>query len=423
MTRVTVVGVGYVGLVTGAGLAHLGHDVCCVDTDAKKIEQLNAGGIPIHEEGLEELVRRGTESGGLRFSHGHSENSLSSQIYYLCVPTPQSVDGSADLSYLEAAARELAPHIRSDAIIVNKSTVPVGSTTLVERTIARPDVHVVSNPEFLREGSAVNDFMSPDRIVIGSDNQSAAVRIAALYLSLGANILVTDPASAELIKYASNGFLATKLTFINAIAAICEGVGADIQDVRLGMGYDKRIGADFLSPGPGWGGSCFPKDTRALIRISEDAGYDFQLLEKAVESNEDQFDRVVAKVAKAAGGELNGKRIGILGLAFKAGTDDTRMSPAIAVIERLAALGANVRAYDPVAAFEHPNVELCSDPYSACDGVDVAAVMTEWSEFKWLDPSKLAEAMSGKTIVDTRGVLDRGAIRRTGLSVVSIGRP
>ncbi|MFN5602934.1 MAG: UDP-glucose dehydrogenase family protein, partial [Actinomycetes bacterium] len=296
---VSVIGAGYVGLTTGACLAHLGHKVICADVDVDKVASLRNGVVPIVELGLAELVHEGIANGRLSFVEGAVEAAKSCDIAFLCVPTPQGEDGSADLSYIQAAARQIAPHLPHEAIVVNKSTVPVGSTKVVERALGRPDVKVVSNPEFLREGSAVQDFLKPDRVVVGSDDQGAALKVASLYDGLTTRVIITDPASAETIKYAANAFLATKLSFINAIAAICEGVGADIDDVVVGMGSDKRIGENFLRPGPGWGGSCFPKDSRALIKIAEGAGYDFDLLKGVVSVNDQQFDRVAAKVTDA----------------------------------------------------------------------------------------------------------------------------
>ena len=326
-STVAVIGTGYVGLTTGACLAHLGHEVVCADIDPAKVDQLNAGVMPILEDGLEDLVREGSRSGRLRFVLGAENAVKGKEFIFLCVPTPQGEDGSADLSYIEAAAAEISPHLDTEAVVINKSTVPVGSTRVVEQALQRGDISVVSNPEFLREGSAVHDFLNPDRVVIGSEDQAASIRVASLYLSLAAPLMVTDPASAETIKYASNAFLASKISFVNAIAAVCEAVGADVSDVVLGMGYDKRIGQEFLRPGPGWGGSCFPKDSHALIKIAEDAGYDFRLLKGVVEVNEQQFDRVVRKIEEAAGGSLDGKKIAAWGITFKARTDDTRDSP------------------------------------------------------------------------------------------------
>ena len=330
-------------------MAHLGHSVICADIDAKKIADLTNGIIPIVELGLSELVKEGISSGRLSFVVGASEAAKTCEIAFLCVPTPQGEDGSADLSYVQRAAEEIAGVLPFEAVVVNKSTVPVGSTKVVEMALKRPDVKVVSNPEFLREGSAVADFLKPDRVVVGSDDQAAAMKVASLYDGLSTRVIITDPASAETIKYAANAFLATKLSFINAIAAICEGVGADINDVVVGMGSDKRIGENFLRPGPGWGGSCFPKDSRALIKIAEDADYSFDLLKGVITVNDQQFERVVQKVVQALDNELSEKTIAVWGLTFKAGTDDLRDSPAIAILTLLHNMGAVVRAYEPSA--------------------------------------------------------------------------
>jgi UDPglucose 6-dehydrogenase len=288
VSNLTVIGTGYVGLTTGACFAHLGHQVVCVDIDEQKVEQLSSGHVPIHEDGLELLVNEGLETGRLRFAVGAASSVSGADCVFLCVPTPQADDGSADLSYIEAAAMEISAHLDRGTVVVNKSTVPVGSTNLVEDALKRDDIPVVSNPEFLREGTAVSDFLHPDRVVVGSDDHDAAQRVAGLYLGVQAPILITDPASAETAKYASNAFLATKLSFVNAVAAVCEAVDANVADVLLAMGYDHRIGQTFLQPGPGWGGSCFPKDTKALIKIAEDRGYDFSLLRGVIEVNEDQ---------------------------------------------------------------------------------------------------------------------------------------
>jgi UDPglucose 6-dehydrogenase len=411
-----------VGLTTGACLAHLGHDVVCADVDADKVERLQRGEIPILEDGLEDLVKEGVRTGRLHFMVGSAQAVRGREFVFLCVPTPQGEDGSADLSYIEAAAAEISPHLDTDAVVINKSTVPVGSTRVVERALKRPDVYVVSNPEFLREGTAVYDFLHPDRVVIGSEDQSAAIRVASLYISLGAPPLVTDPASAETIKYASNAFLATKLSFVNAIAAVCEAVGADVNDVVLGMGYDKRIGQGFLRPGPGWGGSCFPKDSNALIRIAEDAGYDFQLLRGVVEVNEQQFARMVDKVRDMVGGDLADKRVAAWGVTFKARTDDIRMSPAIEIITRLQAEGAQVVASDPAITADVDGITVVNDPLDACDGADVLVVLTEWDEFRWLDVDEVARRMATPRVVDTRNLLDRNRLRHAGFTAVGVGR-
>ena len=420
-STIAVIGTGYVGLTTGACFAHLGHRVICADIDQRKVDQLNRGEIPIHEAGLEEIVRDAVDAGNLSFVHGSEHAVGDAEFVYLCVPTPQSADGSADLSYLTAAAEQISPHLQSGTVVVNKSTVPVGSTLLVERALGRADIPVVSNPEFLREGTAVDDFLNPDRVVIGSDDQAAAGRVASLYLGVRAPIMVTDPASAETCKYAANAFLATKLSFTNAIAAVCEAVGADVNDVLLGMGYDHRIGHEFLRPGPGWGGSCFPKDSKAIISIAEDAGYDFALMRGVVEVNLEQFDRIVRKVEAVT--PLEGVTIGVLGIAFKAGTDDTRESPAIEVMRRLVAKGAMVRAYDPaVDTLDLDGVEVVGDAYAACEGVSAIVVATEWDEFKWLDLDKVGGLVRERNTIDARNLLDRGALKRRQFTYQGVGR-
>jgi UDPglucose 6-dehydrogenase len=429
-SRITVIGSGYVGLTTGACFAHLGHHVTCTDINPERVDLLNRGEVPILEAGLDNLIREGLTGGRLTFAVGSAEAASASEFVYLCVPTPQGVDGSADLTHIEAAASEVGPSLQSEAIVVNKSTVPVGSTRVVERALGRSDVFVVSNPEFLREGSAVHDFLNPDRIVIGADDQSAAVRVASLYLGIPAPLIVTDPPSAELIKYASNAFLAAKVSFVNAVAAVCEAVGADMNDVVLGMGSDKRIGHEFLRPGPGWGGSCFPKDSRALIRIAEDAGYSFDLLEGVVEVNDEQFDRVARKAVELAGGSVEGVQLAVWGLTFKARTDDLRDSPSLSIVKRLLAKGAKIRAFDPSIAppaESHKQsilegIELAADPYAACEGAEVLLVLTEWDEFKWLDFDKVGEALAALNVVDGRNLLDREALRRRGFVYQGIGR-
>jgi UDPglucose 6-dehydrogenase len=422
MAQIAVIGAGYVGLTTAACFARLGHDVICADIDEARVEMLSRGEVPIVESGLDALVREGLDEGRLRFVVGAAGAAEVCEFSYLCVPTPQGDDGSADLSYIEAVAREIGPVLPSEAVVVNKSTVPVGSTRVVERVLTRDDVVVVSNPEFLREGSAVHDFLNPDRIVIGSDDQSAAVRVAALYIGVTAPIIVTDPASAETIKYASNAFLASKISFVNAIAAVCEAVGADVKDVVLGMGYDKRIGHEFLKPGPGWGGSCFPKDSRALVHIAESAGYSFDLLAGVITVNEDQFHRVVAKVRTMVGGSLAGVNVGVWGLTFKARTDDTRDSPAVRIVGLMAEEGAVVRAYDPAVKGPIAGIEPATDPYSVCDGADVLVVLTEWDEFRWLDFDKVAGLLADPRVVDARNLLDKPALERRGFRYVGIGR-
>ncbi len=423
MSKIAVIGTGYVGLTTGACFSALGHDVVCADIDEQKVESLRRGEIPILEAGLDQIVHEGIESGRLTFVLGAAAAAAECEFAYLCVPTPQGDDGSADLSYIQAAAKEIADVLPSEAVVVNKSTVPVGSTRVVERALGRDDVAVVSNPEFLREGSAVHDFMNPDRIVIGADSQSAAIKVASLYLGVTAPLVVTDPASAETIKYAANSFLATKISFINAVAAICEAVGADINDVVLGIGYDKRIGHEFLRPGPGYGGSCFPKDTRAMVKIAEEGGYEFDLLKGVIEVNDEQFDRTAQKAIDVAGGDISGKQVAAWGLTFKARTDDLRESPSLEVLGRLIDRGAKVRAYDPaVSSSPREGIEVVADPYEACDGAEVLLVLTEWDEFKWLDLDVVKQRMGNAAVVDARNLLDRSALRRRGFEFRGVGR-
>jgi UDPglucose 6-dehydrogenase len=421
MGPIAVIGAGYVGLTTAAGLAHLGHSVHCTDVDQAKVDVLQAGGIPIVEIGLEALVREGLAAGRLSFSTDNVAAATEAPFVFLCVPTPQSATGRADMSFIETAATEIGPHLLPDAIVVNKSTVPVGSTKVVERALHRSDVHVVSNPEFLREGSAIHDFLRPDRIVIGADEQEIAVRVAGLFLRTQARILITDPASAETIKYASNAFLATKLSFVNAVAALCEAAGANVGDVTIGMGMDPRIGSEFLRPGPGWGGSCFPKDTQALVRIAEDVGYDFKLLKGTIEANEEQYERVVAKVARLVGGSLHGAVVAQWGLTFKAGTDDIRSSPAIEIASRLIASGATLRAYDPAATAVPEGIDLRPDAGTVCIGADVLLVATEWDEFRTQDFLAIAKTMTKPTVLDARNMLDREALERCGFRYEGIG--
>jgi UDPglucose 6-dehydrogenase len=431
MASIAIIGTGYVGLTTGACFSHLGHDVVCADVDADKVARLQAGEIPIVEKGLDRLVDEGIRSGKLRFVVGAAEAAKDAEFHYLCVPTPQGEDGSADLSYLETAAAQISAVLPNNSVVVNKSTVPVGSTRVVARVLGRSDVAVVSNPEFLREGTAVADFLQPDRVVIGSRDQEAAIRVAALYSRIAAPIMVTDPVSAETIKYASNAFLASKLSFVNAIATLCEAVGADVNDVVLGMGYDSRIGREFLRPGPGWGGSCFPKDTIALRKIAEGAGYDFRFLNEVLQVNEEQFDRTAQKVIDSVEPALVGQHVAALGLTFKAGTDDLRDSPAIEVLKRVTAAGIRVKAYDPAVlpgenqvAVMYPDldIEIVSDPYAASEGAAALTILTEWDEFTWLDFDKLAEVMTGKNIVDARNLLDPSIPQRRGFNYRGIGR-
>lgn len=424
--RVAVIGAGYVGLPTAAVLARLGHTVVCAERDPARLDQLEAGRSPILEPGLEELLAEGRASGRLRFVRSAGEAVRGAGFVFLCVDTPQADDGSADLTAVEVAAEEITSNLAPGSVVVNKSTVPVGTATLVKRVTGAT---VVSNPEFLREGTAVRDSLRPDRIVVGSADRSAARRVGELFAGTGAPLIVTDTVTAETIKYASNAFLATKLSFVNALAGLCESLGADVRDVVLGMGYDRRIGFDFVRPGPGWGGSCLPKDTAALVHIAGAAGYDFELLRAAIAANREAQDRVVAKLEAATGGSLAGATVAVWGLTFKAGTDDRRSSPAVAVARRLAGEGAAVRTFDPTVeerAGGHADLvglAVCATAYEACRDASAVAVLTEWEEFRSLDLEKAAGLMARPAMVDARNLFDPSAARRAGFVYDGVGRP
>jgi UDPglucose 6-dehydrogenase len=427
--KIAVVGTGYVGLVTGACFADLGHEVTCVDIDETKVAKLRTGAIPFHEPGLDEVVSRGLESGRLRFTTSLSDSMRGAQFVFICVQTPPAEDGSADISRVEQVAADVAGLISGYVVVINKSTVPVGSSALIDRIIrtrVREDIEfdVASNPEFLREGSSVFDFMHPDRVVIGTTSERAAGVLTELYRPLGAPLIVTDPATAEMIKYASNTFLATKVSFINAIANICDAVGADVREVALGMGYDARIGMEFLKPGPGFGGSCLPKDSRALIALSQQHGYDFHLLRGVLEVNEDQHRVIVRKLERLTG-DLSGRTVAVWGLSFKPNTDDVRDSPATAIVRLLLERGARVRAYDPVVGeqvFSELGVERATDPIAAAEGAHAVILLTEWNEFRWLDFDRLRAVMAQPVLVDARNLLDPHRLRQLGFAYEGVGR-
>ncbi|WP_026360407.1 UDP-glucose dehydrogenase family protein [Amycolatopsis nigrescens] len=435
--RIAVVGTGYVGLTTGACLASLGHQVTCADVDAAKIERLRRGEVDILEPGLPELVAEGLAAGRLSFVVG-AATAISAddspqectEVVFLCVPTPMGVGGVADLSTVESVIDEIRPLLRPGAVLVNKSTVPVGSAERTAELLDRTDVAVVSNPEFLREGSAVDDFLNPDRIVVGSSAQDAAERVAALYAKLGAPTVLTDAPSAELVKYAANCFLAMKLSYVNAMAELCERLGANITDITEGMGYDRRIGQSFLSPGPGWGGSCLPKDTQAMLQIADAADFEFRLLRAAIDTNDRQRRRIVDKIRLAVtgrrGGSLSRVRLGLLGLTFKANTDDLRDSPALAVAAMLRQAGADLVAYDPVILTDNrpelAAVSVVDDPMLVAKDVDALVVLTEWPEFRTLDWPRLAEVTRRPVVVDTRNLLDPDVLRRAGFTCTGLGR-
>ena len=424
MTHIAVIGTGYVGLSTAVGLAELGHAVVGADIDAHKISTLQSGVSPLDESGITDALGRLLKSKTLSFSTEVLTSVADASIVFLCLPTPQGDDGSADLSYIENVTRALGAYLSSDAVVVNKSTVPVGTSVQVAKWLGREDVSVVSNPEFLRQGTALQDFLHPNRIVVGGDNATAVEKVASLYSKIDAPILRMNAASAEALKYAANSFLATKLTFVNAIADICELVGADIFDVVGGLGMDPRIGDQFLNPGPGWGGSCFPKDTRALVKIAEEQGYDFALLRGVIQTNDEQYERIALKVVDVCGGSVTGKTIAAWGLTFKAHTDDLRDSPSIAILTLLHKMGATIRAYDASARAveQYPWIERCSSALEACEGADALTVLTEWPEFAQVDPTAVASALRSASVVDGRNVLNIAAWKSAGFEYRGVGR-
>jgi UDPglucose 6-dehydrogenase len=423
VSKLAIIGTGYVGLTTGAVMAHLGHTVKCADIDAVKVEKLSRAELHIYEQGLHELVQAGLESGRLQFVVGAAEAARDCEFAFLCVQTPQGAQGEADLTWVLAAARELGDVMPRDAVVINKSTVPVGTALLVAEALGRPDLTVASNPEFLREGTAVSDCLHPDRIVVGASTEHVAASVAALYVGIDAPVVLTDATSAEMIKYASNSYLAVKLSYVNEIAALCERLGADALDVVKGMGYDQRIGRDALRPGPGWGGSCLPKDTAALSHMAATAGAEVGVLRAAMIANDRQLRRVVEKIAELTPSGLQGARIAAWGLTFKANTDDLRASPALSIVSALLAAGATVVAHDPMV--HTPPLEglvLADDPVAACQGADVLAVLTEWSAFALVSLAEVQSAMTGAGIVDARNLLDHGHARQLGFHYTGIGR-
>jgi UDPglucose 6-dehydrogenase len=419
-----------VGLVTGTCFADLGHQVTCVDVDNAKIEKLHSGVMPIYEPGLEEMVRRNAQAGRLRFTNSYDEGLPGVEFVFIAVGTPQGSGGEADLKYVRTAARSIARAMDHPLIIINKSTVPIGTGDWVADIIRRHQPQpiqfsVVSNPEFLREGSAINDFMYPDRIVLGSLDSEAAAQVAQLYLSLRAPIMITDLRTAEMIKYASNAFLAARISFINEIASICEALGADVKEVAVGMGYDKRIGPYFLDAGIGYGGSCFPKDVQALAHMAAIHGCHPQLLRSVMDINRDQRRQVIHKLREVLG-RLDEKVIGILGLAFKPNTDDMREAPSVELIHLMQSEGARIRAYDPVAMVNADlylhDVTLCQDAYQVAIGADALVVVTEWNEFKHLSLAELKEAMRQPIVIDGRNIYDPEQMKALGFIYRGMGR-
>ena len=405
-------------------MAELGHTVVGADIDAVKVKSLTSGISPIAEAGMNEGIAHNVSAGRLSFTTDVVGSIEAADVVFLCLPTPQGDDGSADLSYIEAVARQIGPHLAPGTVVVNKSTVPVGSSVQVGHWLGRTDVFVVSNPEFLRQGTALQDFLHPTRVVVGGDSEAAVEKVASMYAAVDAPILRMNAASAEALKYAANSFLATKLTFVNAIADICELVGADVFDVVSGLGLDPRIGDQFLNPGPGWGGSCFPKDTRALVKIAEGNGYDFALLRGVIQTNDEQYERIALKVVEVCGGSVAGKTIASWGLTFKANTDDLRDSPAIAILSALKDMGATIRAYDPAARGVEmlPWVQRCDSALETCEGADALAVLTEWPEFAAITPADVASRLSSPVVVDGRNVLNPQQWKSSGFQYRGVGR-
>src|SRR5881296_965742 len=428
--KLTIIGTGYVGLVTGACFAEVGHHVICVDNDAAKVKTLQQGGIPIYEPGLEELVKKNVAAGRLSFTTSTAEGVEASDVIFIAVPTPPLADGGVDLSFIEKVAREIAAGMTSYKIVVDKSTVPVKTGDKVAETIkryckARVDFDVISNPEFLREGFAVDDLMKPDRIVIGVRSQRPVAAMKEIFAPFKAPVVVTDINSAELIKHASNSFLALKISYINDISVLCEATGANVQEVANGMGMDERIGRRFLNASLGFGGSCFPKDLSAFIKIAEQVGYDFGLLKDVQKINADQMDRFIKKITDTLW-VLKDKKIGVLGLAFKQNTDDVRMSPAIELCQRLQKEGAILRVHDPKAMEKAKavlkDVTFVADMNAVADGCDALVVATEWEEFKKLDLDRARKALTHPIMFDGRNLFDPAEMERLGFIYKSIGR-
>ncbi|HEY3932472.1 MAG TPA: UDP-glucose/GDP-mannose dehydrogenase family protein [Verrucomicrobiae bacterium] len=428
--KLTIIGTGYVGLVTGTCFAEVGHQIVCVDNDAAKIKFIQAGGIPIYEPGLEELVKKNVAAGRLSFTHSTAEGVQKSDVIFIAVPTPPQLDGSVDLSFIERVARDIAAAMTEYKIVVDKSTVPVKTGDKVSETIkryckAKVEFDVVSNPEFLREGFAVGDLMKPDRVVIGVGSQRPVAAMKEIYTPFNAPIVVTDINSAELIKHAANSFLALKISYINAIANVCEAAGANVQEVAQGIGLDERIGRRFLNAGIGFGGSCFPKDLSAFIKISEQVGYDFRLLKEVQRINAEQMDRFMKKITDTLW-VLKDKTIGVLGLAFKQNTDDVRSSPAIELCQRLQKEGATLRVHDPKAMEKArtilKNVTYVDDINAVAEGCDAIVIATEWDEFKKLDLERAKKSLTHPILFDGRNLFDHEEMKRLGWIYKSVGR-
>ena len=435
--NIGVIGTGYVGLVTGACFAEFGVQVVCADIDAEKIARLERGEIPIYEPGLDELVSRNVKQGRLAFTSDTAEAVTDSLVLFIAVPTPPLSDGSTDLRAVEAVARDIGRHLDGYKVIVTKSTVPVGTAARVRGWIEeelraagrKVEFSVASNPEFLREGAAIGDFMRPDRVVIGTDDEQATAILKSLYRPLyliEAPVLITNVATAELTKYAANAFLATKISFINEFANLCERIGADVHDIARGIGLDRRIGTKFLHPGPGFGGSCFPKDTRSVAHFARERGQPLAIVDAVIDVNTRQQERMVEKVVACLDDDLNGKTVAMLGLSFKPETDDVRDSPALAIARALHEHGVRVQAFDPqamdAARKEVPDLVLCDDAYEACRDADVLVIVTEWNQFRMLDFDRLKSMLRRPVVADLRNVYDPGPMRAAGFEYVCVGR-
>ena len=425
MSEIVVIGAGYVGLTSSVCLAHLGHNVTCVDIDSNKVDLITRGEVPIYEARLPELLQEGQGKESLRFTTELEAAVSASEFIFLCLPTPQESDGNADISAVVSVMNQICPTLAPGSIIINKSTVPIGTSAQLIQAIGRTDISLVSNPEFLREGVAVTDFLQPDRILIGASDREAAEKVAGLYQAIDAPVIHVDLASAETIKYATNSFLATKVSFVNALAAVCEAVGADIESVTRGLGSDQRIGSRFLQPGPGWGGSCFPKDMEALITTASAAGYEFDLLRAVVKANEQQFDRLVAKIEDLVTGDLANSTIGVLGLTFKAHTDDMRNSPALEIVQRLASKGCAIKAYDPMVKNEKglpTTFALAPTIEEAVRASDIAVILTEWPDFNRANWAAMRDTMKAPRVLDGRNILDRSQMLEMGYDYQDLGR-
>jgi UDPglucose 6-dehydrogenase len=421
MTKIAIIGTGYVGLSSAVGFAYLGHDVVGIDIDKNKVEKLTSGKSPIFEKNIEKYLSKSLKKKKIVFSTNYEKIS-DCKFVFLCLPTPQQDDGAADTSYILESSKLLSKHLKDSATVVIKSTVPVNTWKRVKEVLNRTDISIVSNPEFLREGTALDDFFNPDRIVVGSEDEKKAKAVANLYKAKKAKVVFTDNTSAEIIKYASNSFLAIKLSFVNEIAAYAESTDANAIEVLHAMGLDKRIGKEFLKPGPGWGGMCFPKDVSALKESAREKNVPIPLLDAALESNLKAHARIVKKVSDAVGGSLNGKNVAVWGLAFKANTDDMRFSPAISVIELLIASGAKVTAFDPVVKeVKDLAIEVKSELIQSIENADAIVVLTEWQEFKSVKPELIGKAVKQKIVVDARNLLDKTKWEKSGFRFIGNG--